>query len=218
MGQVNRLRIVNAALALRGTPYVWGGGHGATPGRQTINGRTGFDCSGCYRCVLSEALGHDIGPGASESQWVDAVGGRISIPNIAPGMGLFFAGSDGNASSPGHVGVCITYNPHSRQGTYLSAYDTADGTLVEPFVAGAPGWTGALDPASAFPDPKPTAAQLAAVALVHIPNVPAANEAIANGWPLYYFLGPNFVAQQHGQPTGVDLYASVFWQSKNPHA
>ncbi len=85
--------VVAKAAQLSGTPYVWGG----TTAR-------GFDCSGFTKYVYGE-LGVSL-PRTSQQQ---ATSGA-SIQGIAqakPGDLLFFAGSDGTPSSPGHVGIYV---------------------------------------------------------------------------------------------------------------
>lgn len=85
--------VVKTAMALEGTPYVWGG---AQPG--------GFDCSGLVQYVYGQ-LGVKM-PRTSENQ--AKVGAAVSSLNSAkPGDLLFFAGSDGTAAAPGHVGIYV---------------------------------------------------------------------------------------------------------------
>ena len=85
--------VVAEADKFLGTPYVWGG---SAPG--------GFDCSGLVQYVYAQ-LGVSL-PRTSEEQ---ATLGT-AVPGMAeaqPGDLLFFAGSDGTASAPGHVGIYI---------------------------------------------------------------------------------------------------------------
>ncbi|MBW4079101.1 MAG: transglycosylase SLT domain-containing protein [Acidobacteria bacterium] len=86
-------RVVSLASSLEGTPYVWGG---TTP--------AGFDCSGLVQYVYGQ-LGINV-PRTSQEQ--ATVGTPVSsLAAAQPGDLLFFAGSDGTASSPGHVGIYI---------------------------------------------------------------------------------------------------------------
>ncbi len=86
-------RVVSLASSLEGTPYVWGG---TTP--------AGFDCSGLVQYVYGQ-LGINV-PRTSEEQ--ATVGTPVSsLAAAQPGDLLFFAGSDGTASSPGHVAIYI---------------------------------------------------------------------------------------------------------------
>jgi peptidoglycan DL-endopeptidase CwlO len=76
-----------------GTPYVWGG---SSPG--------GFDCSGLVQYVYGQ-LGVNL-PRTSQEQ--ATVGTAVSgLAAAQPGDLIFFAGSDGTASSPGHVGIYV---------------------------------------------------------------------------------------------------------------
>jgi cell wall-associated NlpC family hydrolase len=84
-----------AALAqdFVGTPYVWGG-----------ESPQGFDCSGLVQYVYRQ-LGVQL-PRTSQQQ--ATVGVPVaSLADAQPGDLVFFPGSDGTASDPGHVGIYI---------------------------------------------------------------------------------------------------------------
>jgi cell wall-associated NlpC family hydrolase len=78
-----------------GKPYVW-----------AAAGPNSFDCSGLTQYVWAKAgvyLGHYTG-----SQWNE--GSRVSRDQLEPGDLVFFVGSDGSYSVPGHVGIYIGHS------------------------------------------------------------------------------------------------------------
>jgi hypothetical protein len=79
---------ISYAQAQIGKPYAYGG-----------TGPDGYDCSGLAMTAYQSA-GVSI-PRTSQEQW--AAGPQVSNPQ--PGDLVFFAGSDGTWSSPGHVGI-----------------------------------------------------------------------------------------------------------------
>ena len=78
------------ARAQLGKPYLWGG-----------TGPDAFDCSGLVMMAY-QAAGISI-PRTSEDQWADLP--HVSSPQ--PGDLVFFPGSDGTWSAPGHVALVI---------------------------------------------------------------------------------------------------------------
>jgi len=76
-----------------GKPYQWGG-----------TGPDAFDCSG-LAMMAYRAAGLAI-PRTSQQQW--AAGPRVAPGQQEPGDLVFFAGSDGTAQAPGHVGIVLS--------------------------------------------------------------------------------------------------------------
>ncbi|MGP7997199.1 MAG: NlpC/P60 family protein [Streptosporangiaceae bacterium] len=105
-GQVPNQAVATAISYAReqlGKPYLWGG-----------TGPDSFDCSGLVMMAY-RAAGINI-PRTSEEQW--SWGPQIPASQVRPGDLVFFAGSDGTPTSPGHVGLVIGKN------TMIEAYAT----------------------------------------------------------------------------------------------
>jgi cell wall-associated NlpC family hydrolase len=85
-------RVIAFAERQLGKPYLWGG-----------TGPDAFDCSGLVMMAYRTA-GIDI-PRTSQAQWL--WGPRIPASQAQPGDLVFFAGSDGTTTHPGHVGLVI---------------------------------------------------------------------------------------------------------------
>jgi len=95
-----------------GKPYLWGG-----------TGPDAFDCSGLMMMAYRSA-GIDI-PRTSELQWL--WGPRVQPGHEEPGDLVFFAGSDGTPTSPGHVGLVIGHD------LMIEAYATGFPLRISPF-------------------------------------------------------------------------------------
>lgn len=109
---VNGAEVVGTAAQFIGTPYKWGGTSPA-----------GFDCSGFTQYVYSK-LGINI-PRTSEQQAL--VGTRVNgLSHARPGDLVFFAGSDGTPSAPGHVGIYV------GNGQMIDAPYTGTDVRIEP--------------------------------------------------------------------------------------
>jgi cell wall-associated NlpC family hydrolase len=96
---------VRAAMAMRGTPYSWGGGGAAGPGYGIGHGAhiKGFDCSGLTEYAWAQA-GLRIG-GHTSTQW--HAGARIPRAHIQPGDLVFFAANPDDPSTIHHVGLAV---------------------------------------------------------------------------------------------------------------
>ncbi len=102
-GQLDALVTPNAAAAAAisfaqqqlGKPYLWGG-----------TGPDAYDCSGLVMMAY-RAAGVYIAR-TSEEQWATLP--HVSADQVQPGDLVFFAGSDGTPTSPGHVGLVIGKN------------------------------------------------------------------------------------------------------------
>jgi peptidoglycan DL-endopeptidase CwlO len=85
-------KVIAYAEAQLGKPYQWG-----------ATGPDAYDCSG-LAMMAYRAAGIDI-PRTSQQQW--AYGKQVPASQARPGDLVFFAGSDGTPSSPGHVGIVV---------------------------------------------------------------------------------------------------------------
>jgi cell wall-associated NlpC family hydrolase len=99
------------AEAQVGKPYVWGG-----------TGPAGFDCSG----LVYEAYLHaGIAIGRTTYQWRQD-GPVVQLAQIQPGDLLFYAGSDGTATDPGHVVMYL------GDGQIIQAPQTGEEVQIDP--------------------------------------------------------------------------------------
>jgi len=84
--------VISFAEQQLGKPYLWGG-----------TGPDAFDCSGLVMMAYRSA-GISIAR-TSQDQWATET--RVPVSQVQPGDLVFFAGSDGTPTSPGHVGLVI---------------------------------------------------------------------------------------------------------------
>jgi peptidoglycan DL-endopeptidase CwlO len=105
---------IGYARAQLGAPYVYAG---------TGPYSAGFDCSGLVMMAY-RAAGITL-PRTSEEQW--AAGPQVSTPQ--PGDLVFFAGSDGTRTSPGHVGLVTDPAAHLM----IDAYATGSGVRYDTY-------------------------------------------------------------------------------------
>jgi peptidoglycan DL-endopeptidase CwlO len=110
-----------------GKPYLWGG-----------TGPDTFDCSG----LTYRAYGSSIAR-TSQAQWAT----EMHVSQAAPGDLVFFAGADGTATSPGHVGLVTD----PGRNLMIDAY--ASGTTVRYETYGLPGSAPGLANPVGFTDP-----------------------------------------------------------------
>jgi peptidoglycan DL-endopeptidase CwlO len=118
------------AQAQLGKPYEWG-----------ATGPDAFDCSGLVMEAFASA-GVGIAR-TSQEQW--ATEPHVSDP--APGDLVFFAGADGTASSPGHVGLVVD----PSRDLMIDAY--APGVPIHEETYGQPGSAPGLQDPIGFTDP-----------------------------------------------------------------
>jgi cell wall-associated NlpC family hydrolase len=83
-------KVIAYAKTQLGKPYQWG-----------ATGPDTFDCSG-LTMMAYRAAGITI-PRTSQQQW--AYGHQVPASQVQPGDLVFFAGSDGTMTAPGHVGI-----------------------------------------------------------------------------------------------------------------
>jgi cell wall-associated NlpC family hydrolase len=118
------------ARAQVGKPYEWGG-----------TGPDAFDCSGLVMRAYASA-GVSIAR-TSQAQW--ATEPHVSDP--ASGDLVFFAGADGTASAPGHVGLVVD----PARDLMIDAY--APGVPIHEETYGRPGSAPGLQDPVGFTDP-----------------------------------------------------------------
>jgi cell wall-associated NlpC family hydrolase len=124
-------RVLAYAEAQLGKPYLWGG-----------TGPDAFDCSGLAMEAWSSA-GVSIRR-TSRDQWAS----ERHVPSPRPGDLVFFAGSDGSPSAPGHVGIVVSPDQRLMIEAYATGYPIRYSHYGTPSAApGDEGPVGFTDPA-----------------------------------------------------------------------
>jgi cell wall-associated NlpC family hydrolase len=126
--------ILAFAEAQLGKPYLYG-----------ATGPDAYDCSGL--AMMAYRAARITIPRTSQEQW--DWGTQIPASQAQPGDLVFFAGSDGTPTAPGHVGIIM--DPATR--TMIDAYAT--GYPVEEDTYGLPSSKAGLSPVVGFTRPPP---------------------------------------------------------------
>jgi cell wall-associated NlpC family hydrolase len=161
-----------------GKPYVWG-----------ATGPDSFDCSGLVMMAYRSA-GVNIAR-TSEDQW--ATEKHIPASQVQPGDLVFFAGSDGTPTSPGHVALVI------GQGKMIEAYATGFPVRVSSY--GQPGSPSGDQQVVGFTDPW-SSTQVGTVAAGAAPPASAAPGVQAGAPPPPGALPRNVVPGKPVPPVG----------------
>lgn len=127
-----------------GKPYKWG-----------ATGPDSFDCSGLVMDALAQSGLSSAR--TSQAQWTQTKTHLVSAPQLKPGDLVFFSGSDGTMTSPGHVGLYV------GDGEILDAPYTGANVRFDQ-LKNMQGFVGATDP-YALASGVPGAAQLASAQL-----------------------------------------------------
>jgi peptidoglycan DL-endopeptidase CwlO len=138
-----------------GKPYLWGG-----------TGPDAFDCSGLVMMAY-RAAGISIAR-TSQAQWASET--KVPASQVQPGDLVFFAGSDGTVTDPGHVGLVI------GNGKMIEAYATGFPIRMSSYNGrGAIGftepWAGAAGTSGTAATPGSTGASTAPAGGVPTPGV-----------------------------------------------
>ena len=143
--------VVSWAERQLGKPYQWGA---AGPGS--------FDCSGLTTAALAQA-GITV-PRNANAQWQQTRAHPVAEDQLAPGDLVFYAGSDGSLTAPGHVGIYV------GTGAIIDAPYTGADVRFDPLTS-ISGYAGATDPYAATPAagaaPILTIGNLAALAVLN---------------------------------------------------
>ena len=123
--------VVSWAEEQLGKPYQWGA---AGPGS--------FDCSGLTMVALAQA-GISVTHNANV-QWQQTKAHPVAENQLAPGDLVFYAGSDGSLTAPGHVGIYV------GNGEIIDAPYTGANVRFDPLTS-ISGYVGATDPYAATP-------------------------------------------------------------------
>ena len=83
-------------------------GKGAVDQPPNLEGKPGFDCSGLVQYAYAQAGIALPRTTYTQARFVQSKGAWVtSITQLSPGDLVFFAGSDGTLTNPGHVGIYL---------------------------------------------------------------------------------------------------------------
>jgi cell wall-associated NlpC family hydrolase len=126
--------ILAYARSQLGVPYQFGGGSdtGPTTGfNSNGSGQPGWDCSGLVMYAVYQATrGHISLPHNASDQYHDPRIQLITYHQLQPGDLVFFPGSDGTPTAPGHVGI------YAGQGMMIDAPFTGAVVRVDSIAPG----------------------------------------------------------------------------------
>jgi cell wall-associated NlpC family hydrolase len=113
-----KAQVIAYARAQIGKPYAWGG-----------TGPDAYDCSGLVMMAYRQ-IGVTFGSSrpTADTEWL--YGPQVSAP--ARGDLVFFAGSDGTDSAPGHVGIVVNPARHLMIDAYASGFPITEETYGLP--------------------------------------------------------------------------------------
>jgi cell wall-associated NlpC family hydrolase len=129
-------------LTQASTTVSWAEQQLGKPYQYAAAGPGSFDCSGLTMEALAQA-GIAVTHNAN-AQWLQTKARTVPENQLAPGDLVFFAGSDGTLTAPGHVGIYV------GNGEIIDAPFTGARVRFDP-LASIPGYVGATDPYAAAP-------------------------------------------------------------------
>jgi cell wall-associated NlpC family hydrolase len=185
-GQLSGSAVVADAAKYLGVPYQWGG----------TSPSTGFDCSGLVQTVFA-----DLGVSLPRTSQQQATSG-VAVPSLAqaqPGDLVFFAGSDGTPTSPGHVGIYIGNGQMidaPQSGSTVQVQAVGQPVAIRRIVQAAPGVPSS--PGSVLPASNSSAANAAMDSL----GVPASYQPLFETAGQTYGVSPVLLAAVAKQESG----------------
>jgi cell wall-associated NlpC family hydrolase len=131
-----------SALTQAAATVSWAEQQLGKPYQYAAAGPGSFDCSGLTMEALAQA-GITVTHNAN-AQWLQTKAHTVAENQLAPGDLVFFAGSDGTLTAPGHVGIYV------GNGEIIDAPFTGARVRFDP-LASIGGYVGATDPYAAAP-------------------------------------------------------------------
>lgn len=111
-------QVIAYARAQIGKPYAWGG-----------TGPDAYDCSGLVMEAFRQVgITFNSARPTADTEWLYGP----HVTRAAPGDLVFFAGSDGTAADPGHVGIVVNPARHLMIDAYATGYPVTEETYGLP--------------------------------------------------------------------------------------